>query len=144
MSGAYNNCLLCIIMYCDMMQLKCVICHDIHGKFWIASIHQYSRLLGLVMTMFNHSTDSSNELPDLHTTHTFAGEEHASVVTECHQKVGCTLHWSLSGHRHLEKTSNWRRFQLNQYLSHKGHSGFKTTWNLSNIVCFVLQIIFLT
>ena len=55
-----------------------------------------------------HSADSSNELPDLHTTQTDA---HASVVTEWPQACLHKYPWR-TAKRQLNKTSNERPFQL--------------------------------
>ena len=49
------------------------------GQFYVMILHEisiYDAWIG------NHSTDRSNELPDLHTTQTWASEVLASVGTE--------------------------------------------------------------
>ena len=70
------------------------------------------------------------------------GELHASVVTEW-PPLYCWHKLLPRGHQTATKETSNRSSQLNQYLSYKPHSSFKTTWTFEDFV-YVLQMILLT
>ena len=114
---------------------------------WIFAI--LSKLLNKKISMrywyFQHSPESSNELPDLHTTQTLAGEVHASVVTE----------WPPAGLHNLlpreHQRGNWRKSWMKDFPTTFFSNICPTNpiqvlnqyGNFQNYVC-VLQMIFLT
>ena len=85
-----------------------------------------------------HSADSSNELPDLHTTQTRASEVHASVVTEW--PLVCLHKLILRGHkRATEETLKWKTFSNRSIFLLQVPFELKTYMDFFQDLVFVFQ-----
>ena len=85
-----------------------------------------------------HSVASSNELLDLHTTQTQASEVRRGACFSGHwmtTSIFAEVTPKSTSQRQLQKISNGRSSQLNQYLSYEPHANFKPTWIFFKILC---------
>ena len=82
---------------------------------------------------------SSNKLADHTSDHTNPGKWGACFSGNWVATSMCTYQSLPRGHQATEENLEWKRFQLNQYLSRRSHSSFKPTWVFEDFV-FVLQM----